>query len=76
MTANTNTLDWGCTSYEKTCAVVGSRKEYIARFMAERDTSSYETVRITFWASRPVIAIGVIVGSRRNPLDFDGKILN
>ena len=75
-----NNNSWGWTSYRRTLWVrPDGMRLYFAHFLrvsapgvlAQGQVT--ETVRIHFWAKRPVLALRRMVTSGENPAHFDGK---
>jgi hypothetical protein len=68
--------DWGYTSYEHTgWANDNDKKCYHARFM-KIHPDGYETCRMYFYASRPILALRAICNSGKNPIEYDNAEVN
>lgn len=69
--------EWGWTSYERTnWEREDGRRLYIGHFKQNNDPFNWTEVRIKFWARRPIVALGTICRSGKDPVEFEGQAVN
>lgn len=72
-------IKWGCTSYKRTLwARDDGTRMYEGHFSTggSGPSDEWETSRILFWASRPVLALRKICQSGNHPSEYHGQTVN